>query len=104
RYIIMAAVLTISVASMAMAFISYSQAPVPLAYACLFAAGLARAFQQPAKSAILPNLVPRRIFPNAVTWNMAAFQLASVLGPAAAGVVLGVTKTPAVVYLFDASF
>jgi MFS family permease len=104
RYIIMAAVLTISVASLAMAFISYHQAPVSLAYACLFAAGLARAFQQPAKSAILPNLVPRRIFPNAVTWNMSAFQLASVLGPAAAGVVMGLTKSYAVVYLCDASF
>jgi MFS family permease len=104
RYIIMAAVSTISVASLSMAFISYHEAPVPLAYACLFAAGLARAFQQPAKSAILPNLVPRRIFPNAVTWNMSAFQLASVVGPAAAGIVMGVTKSYAVVYLCDASF
>ena len=104
RYVIMAAVSTMSVASLSMAFISYGQAPVSLAYACLFATGLARAFQQPAKSAILPNLVPRRIFANAVTWNMSAFQLASVVGPAAAGVVMGVTKSYAAVYLCAASF
>jgi MFS family permease len=104
RSIIMTAVLLISVSAMGMAVVSFNQAPVPLAYGCLFLAGLARAFQQPAKASFLPHLVPRKIFPNAVTWSMAAFQMASVLGPAAAGIVLGTTKTPALVYLCNAGF
>ena len=54
-------------------------------FVCLFLVGVARAFLQPAKSSLLPQLVPRAIFSNAVTWSLGAFQLASVAGPALAG-------------------
>src|SRR5262249_10921974 len=79
------------------------QAPVAAIYGCLFLAGIARAFQQPAKASLLPQLVRRRDFPNAVTWNVAAFHLASVLGPAAFGGAMFVFHRPAIVYVLDAS-
>ncbi len=104
RYIIMTAVLVISAGSAGLAVISALHGDVRLMYACLFFAGLARAFQQPAKASFLPHLVPRKVFTNAVTWNAAAFQLASVLGPAAAGILIGVFDSSAVVYACDASF
>ncbi|HEY2840415.1 MAG TPA: MFS transporter, partial [Pirellulales bacterium] len=46
---------------------------------------IARAFQQPAKSSLLPQIVDRAHFPAAVTWNTGAMQLAFVLGPALGG-------------------
>ncbi|HTQ40875.1 MAG TPA: MFS transporter [Pirellulales bacterium] len=104
KRVIMTAVLVISSCSAGLASFSAAQAPVAWMYGCLFLAGVARAFQQPAKASMLPHLVRRRDFPNAVTWNSAAFQLASVLGPAAAGIAIAVFKGTAMVYVFDASF
>ncbi|HZZ30330.1 MAG TPA: MFS transporter [Pirellulales bacterium] len=104
RNVIMTAVLIISAGSAGLANLSAAHAPVAWMYGCLFFAGLARAFQQPAKASMLPQLVKRRDFPNAVTWNSAAFQLASVLGPAMAGIVISIFKGAAMVFVFDASF
>jgi MFS family permease len=44
---------------------------------------------RPARTALLPQLVPKRIFNNAVTWNSSIFETASVLGPAVGGFVCG---------------
>lgn len=104
RRIVMGALLVISAGSVGLALVSALQAPVAITYACLFTAGLARAFQQPAKASLLPQLVPRKIFPNAVTWNAAAFQLASVLGPAAAGAIIAILHSTSIVFVCDASF
>lgn len=51
--------------------------------ATLFGAG--RAFQGPAGQALLPTLVPESLVPPAVAWTMGALQTASILGPAAGG-------------------
>jgi MFS family permease len=104
RRIVMTAVTAISLGSTGLAIISLRQAPVGYMYLCLFLAGIARAFQQPAKSSLLPHLVRRRDFPNAITWNMAAFQLASVLGPAAFSLGMKVFNAPAALYFCDAAF
>src|SRR5437667_7517625 len=71
-------------------------------YGCLFAAGVARTFLWPASQAFLPQLVPRRIFSRAVTWNTGAFHLSSVLGPAAGGALIALTHKAAVVYALNA--
>ena len=47
--------------------------------------GTARAFSQPASQALVPNLVPRDIYPTAVAWNTAVGKLASIVGPASGG-------------------
>jgi MFS family permease len=104
RKIVMTALLAISAGSIGLALVSALQAPIAITYACLFLAGLARAFQQPAKASLMPLLVRRRDFPNAVTWNAAAFQLASVLGPAAAGAMIAAFHSTAAVFVCDASF
>jgi MFS family permease len=104
RRIVMIALLAISAGSIGLSLVSAFQAPIAITYGCLFLAGLARAFQQPAKASLMPLLVRRRDFPNAVTWNAAAFQLASVLGPAAAGALIAVFRSTAIVFACDASF
>jgi len=78
----------IAAASLAMAYVSRrgDDAWVLYAlYALLFVSSIARAFQQPAKSSLLPQIVTRSHFPAAVTWNTGAMQLAFVLGPALGG-------------------
>jgi MFS family permease len=48
--------------------------------------GAARAFSMPSSQALLPNLVPTEMFSRAVALNSSVFQVASILGPALAGV------------------
>jgi MFS family permease len=62
--------------------------------------GCARAFFQPAASALGPMLVPPRLLPRAVATNALAFQLASILGPALGGVLCA--ASPAVGYAVGA--
>jgi MFS family permease len=47
--------------------------------------GTARAFSSPASQALVPNLVPRDLYPVAVAWNTASSKLAAIIGPAAGG-------------------
>jgi MFS family permease len=54
-------------------------------YAVLLGIGLGRAFSGPASSALLPSLVPRDHFVNAVTWGAIVFQVANIAGPAVGG-------------------
>jgi MFS family permease len=102
RYVIMTALLVIVFSSTGLAFVSSSRnSPTALIYGCLFFAGVARAFQQPAKSSLMPQLVPRADFPNAVTWNSAAFQMAAVMGPALAGGLIAIFHSATAVFVFD---
>ncbi len=74
-------------------------ASLPLIYALVFSIAVSAAFEAPAGSALLPTLVPRAIFPNAVTIATTLTSLARVTGPAVAGLVIagvGVGATYAV--------
>jgi len=68
----------------------------------LAAAGSAfGAFDGPARQSLVPNLVPREHLPNAISLNTIMFQTASVIGPAAGGLVIG-TLGVGWAYLFNA--
>ena len=54
-------------------------------YAVLFAIGTARTFSGPAQSSMVPTLVPKKHFVNAVTWGASIFQIAQALGPMIGG-------------------
>ncbi len=102
KWVLICAVATIGAAALGLAFVSFYELPILATFACLALVGIGRAFQQPAKSSLLPQLVPREIFSTAVTWNLGGFQLASVLGPALGGWVLAATGHAYIVYLFEA--
>lgn len=55
-------------------------------YAVLVGMGLGRAFSGPASSALLPSLVPKEHFVNAVTWGATVYQIANMSGPAIGGI------------------
>jgi MFS family permease len=54
-------------------------------YALVALAGTARAFGLPAQQALLPLLVPREDFGNAIAWNSSVNQTAAISGPAIGG-------------------
>jgi MFS family permease len=54
-------------------------------YAVLFLIGSGRAFSGPASSALIPHLVPKEHFVNAVTWGATIFQISTITGPAVGG-------------------
>ncbi len=60
------------------------------------------AFDNPARQSLLPTLVPAEDFPNAVSLGLVAFQVATVLGPALAGLLLGF-YSPAIIYAANAA-
>jgi len=55
----------------------------------IFLTGLARGILTPAQVALMGQLVPRPLYPNAATWNSANWHLAAILGPATGGMVYG---------------
>src|ERR1019366_9559091 len=61
---------------------------VAMIYACLFLTASARPFQWPARQATLPHVVPADLITNAVTWTSSALEIASVSGPAGAGLLI----------------
>ncbi len=88
-----------ALASAGLAVTSFRGGPVALIYAWLFLTGVSRAFQGPAKGAMLPQVVSRERFENAVTWNSGGWQLAAVLGPAAGGAMIAWLDRAADVYV-----
>src|SRR5439155_14833133 len=58
-------------------------------YLVIVLSGIARSFLQPARTALSAEVVPRELYPNAVTWRSSTWQLAAVLGPALGGLIYG---------------
>ncbi len=54
-------------------------------YTIIFITGIIRAFSGPIFNAIIGQMVPRNVLPNAITWNQGTYLSASVLGHATAG-------------------
>jgi MFS family permease len=63
-------------------------ATLPLLYASAFTISCAGAFENPARVALLPSMVPREIFPRAVTISSTNQALAFASGPALGGLVI----------------
>jgi MFS family permease len=64
-------------------------------------AAAATAFDLPARQALMPSLVPLEEFPNAVSLFMIVFNVATISGPAIAGVLLA-ERGPATIYAINA--
>ncbi|MEY3678861.1 MAG: hypothetical protein RI924_1002 [Bacteroidota bacterium] len=60
-------------------------------YLSIFILGVARGFFAPAAFPLITQIVPKEHLANAVTWNSSNWQIASILGPAAGGLLYGFT-------------
>ena len=68
--------------------------------AAAFILGACRSFEGPASSALLPQVVPKSILQQAISWSTSAGQTAQILGPSLGGVLFSVG--PAYVYATSA--
>ena len=68
---------------------SWYQAPVGWMYAALFLDSSFLRIGWPARSAIMPLLVPKELFENAVKWRTSFFQITGITGPAIGGFLAG---------------
>lgn len=60
-------------------------------FVALFVLGLARAFLQPARQSLVPNLVPQKALGNALALHSSAWQMGGILGPVAGGLLYGIS-------------
>lgn len=75
---------------------------IPAMLALLLVAGVARTYGWTARAALVPLLVPKALFSNAVAWNSSLFQAACAVGPALCGLLVAKVGYP-VVYAIDAA-
>jgi len=88
RKLVMLSLAGMTMTSLGLGYLSYTHGSTNLMYAMLFLDATAIVLGRPARTALLPQIVPREVFPNAVTWNTTLMQLASVIGPALGGIVI----------------
>lgn len=88
--------------SVGLALLSYFEGPISLIYLCLLGFGIARAFNNPASSTLIPETVPPELFASAATWTSSSWQTAAITGPALAGVIVALFDNVTVIYVFDA--
>ena len=61
---------------------------VPIVYLMVFCNGIARAFYGPATFTIYAHSIPKELYPNGSTWSSSSWQVAAILGPAVAGLII----------------
>ncbi|MCE1252663.1 MAG: MFS transporter [Anaerolineae bacterium] len=102
KRIVMVTQSLLATCSLGLALISLLHGPIWAVFVCLFGVGLARAFNDPASSTLLPQTVPPEVFTSAATWGSSSWQMAAIVGPALAGVVVAVFNNVTGIYFFDA--
>jgi MFS family permease len=67
-------------------FSTWGVAPI---YSVIFVSGIARGFLSPAIFAFMPQLVPRNLYTNAISWNSTLWETATISGLALGGLIYG---------------
>ncbi|MEI8121271.1 MAG: MFS transporter [bacterium] len=81
---------TLGLAAVAgLAVLAFYEADIRWFYVFLLLGAIGQALGSPARSAILPQLVPISLFSNAMAWNSSLFQVGTMIGPAIGGFLLG---------------
>jgi MFS family permease len=102
KRIVLVTQVLLTMCALGLALLSFLEGPLALIYLCLFGIGLARAFNSPATSTLLPQTVPPHIFTSAATWSSSAWQLAAIIGPSLAGLFVALLHSVSLIYVFNA--
>lgn len=102
RRIVLISQLSLGLCALGLAYLSFTQGELFLVYLCLFGIGVARAFNDPASSTLVPETVPPHLFSSAATWNSSTWHIASIVGPAVAGLIVAFAGKVTIIYVFDA--
>lgn len=102
RNILIGCILTLLMCSLTLLTLVYMRHALPKAtllagiYSVIFCTGIARGFFSPTNFAFLPQLIDKKILPNAITWNSSTWEVASITGLGLGGILygfVGVTAT-----------
>jgi MFS family permease len=88
RKLMMLSLAGATLTSIALAACSWYQAPVFWMYGILFLDSVLVRLGWPARSAILPLLVPTSIFENAIKWRTIFQQITGIIGPVVGGIII----------------
>jgi len=102
RRIVIITELAIALCVIGLAWLSYTEGSLILIYTCLLGIGIARAFNDPASSTLMPETVPPELFSRAATWGTSVWQFASITGPALAGLLAGFFHAVTFIYVYAA--
>jgi len=102
KRIVIIAELVIGLCVLGLGWLSYTEGSLYLIYTLLLGIGVARAFNEPASSTLVPETVPPNLFASAATWNTSVWHFASITGPALAGVIIGFFNAVTFIYIFAA--
>ena len=102
RHIAVLAHLVFALAASGLVAVSYFHGPIPFIYALLMLIGAARAFGSPSVGTLLPQLLPPEQYAQANAWLSSSFELASIVGPALAGLLLAIRGDATIAYLAGA--
>ena len=103
KRIVIIALMVLAFASIGLTILSYLHGPLLLIYGCLLLMGGAAAFNGPASSTLLAQVVPERAYQSAATWSSSSWQLASVIGPALSGILIAILHGATLIYGLNAS-
>ncbi len=99
KLVLVGAQVIVTVASAGLTFLSYANGSIPLVYACLFLGGIGGSFTLPTTKALGSEVVPEEALENSATWQASSTQLAAVVGPGIAGLVIAATGSVTPGYL-----
>jgi MFS family permease len=92
RLVMGCAIILEMICALAILYLALTQQFEPvLVLAALTVFGVARAFYTPASTSLVVNLVPKEDFANAVGWITSTWQLATIFGPVAGGLLYGLS-------------
>lgn len=100
RKLMMASLLGAALTSLGLAWFSHRRGAIPWMYVLLFLDASFLRLGSPARTALLPELIPRDLFENAVKWRTSLFQISGMVGPALGGFLIAWSLPSA--YLFCA--
>lgn len=95
RNILISCILTLLMCSLALLTLASLRDSLPKAtlltgiYAVIFCTGISRGFFSPTNFAFLPQLIDKKILPNAITWNSSTWEVASITGLGLGGILYG---------------
>jgi MFS family permease len=101
RRVMAASLLLVVLGSAGLAMAAAMGASVMWTYASLVLTSAAQVVNRPSRDALLPRVVPETQLGQAVALNASVFQTASIVGPAAAGLIIAASGSAVAVFAID---
>ncbi len=98
KWISVFTMLGVALCAFGLTWLSATSGPIGLMYVCLFGIGVARAFQSPAFSSLVAQVVPEEHYANAATWESSAWQASAIVGPALGGLLIAAQNHATIIY------